>query len=160
MVRAAAGALAHLAGTGVADPRPPEREDVDRVRARALVEDALEGVRGVVELDTDAARASLACYGLELMPGRVVSEPEEAAAAATALGFPAVLKSTDPQLAHRADLGGVRLGIPDAERLRDAVTAMRRDLPFSDAPLLVLTDGAPRGRGRGAASRTRRWARS
>src|SRR5699024_6428504 len=60
-----------------------------------------------------------------------------AVAAATATGFPVALKSTDPGLRHRADLGGVRLEIPDAIQLRHAYEAMRRDLSDSSAPLEV-----------------------
>lgn len=47
------------------------------------------------------------------------------------------LKSTDPVLRHRADLGGVRLAIPDAIQLRHALAQMRADLSYSSAPLAV-----------------------
>ena len=39
-------------------------------------------------------------------------------AAAERLGWPVALKTTDPALRHRLDLGGVRLDIQDADSLR------------------------------------------
>ena len=39
-------------------------------------------------------------------------------AAAGAIGYPVVLKSTAPWLRHRSDLGGVRLDLPDADAVR------------------------------------------
>src|SRR5699024_9040264 len=69
--------------------------------------------------------------------------PEEAVAAATSTGFPVALKSTDPVLRHRADLGGVRLDIPDAIQLRHAFEAMGRDLSFSTAPREVQAMAPP-----------------
>lgn len=145
LVRAAAGAIAHLSGARGEDARPAERDDVDRPRARRLVEDALSQRHGSapLELDADRTRELLACYGLDLLGARVVTDADEAVREATALGFPVALKSTDPLLTHRADLGGVHLGISDAEELRRAVAAMRRDLPFSSAPLLVQTMAPP-----------------
>src|SRR5699024_12422283 len=83
-------------------------------------------------------------YGIEILPSQVVGTVEDAVAAATATGFPVALKSTDPVLRHRADLGGVRLEIPDALPLRHAYEAMRRELSYSSAPLAVQAT-APAG---------------
>ncbi|UYG16483.1 GNAT family N-acetyltransferase [Brachybacterium huguangmaarense] len=139
-MRAAAGAIAHVRRPLADDAEPAERADVDRegarARVRALLEACDDPARGL-ELDTAQARALLAAYGLDLLDSRVVEDEEQALAAASELGYPVALKSTDPLLAHRADLGGVRLDIPDAVQLRHAHAAMRRELGFSSAPLLV-----------------------
>jgi len=139
-MRAAAGAIAHVRRPLADDAEPAERADVDRegarARVRALLEACDDPARGL-ELDTAQARALLAAYGLDLLDSRVVEDEEQALAAASELGYPVALKSTDPLLAHRADLGGVRLDIPDAVQLRHAHATMRRQLGFSSAPLLV-----------------------
>lgn len=144
-VRAAAGAMAAIGRPLAEEEAPARREDIDRARARHLVEEALRtnGGDGHVDLDAEAAAALLACYGLDLLDSRVVHDEDEAVAAARAIGFPVALKSTDPILAHRSDLGGVRLDLGDEAQLRRAVTAMRRDLSASRAPLRVQAMAPP-----------------
>ena len=88
-------------------------------------------------LEGDDVAALLAAYRIDLLRGDRISGEEDALAAAAEIGYPVALKSTDPVLRHRADLGGVRLGIPDAVQLRHALRAMRRDLSYSTAPLEV-----------------------
>ncbi|WP_347042512.1 GNAT family N-acetyltransferase [Brachybacterium nesterenkovii] len=140
-VRAVAGSLAHL-GRVIDEGEPCEREGINRDGAAALVEDALGGAP-TADLGAEQCAQLLACYGLDLLDSRIVADADEAVAAATELGFPVALKSTDPVLAHRADLGGVRLDIADAPQLRAAFAAMRAELSYSDAPLLVQPMAAP-----------------
>ncbi|MGH2877672.1 MAG: GNAT family N-acetyltransferase [Solirubrobacteraceae bacterium] len=62
----------------------------------------------------------LESYGLPLIPTQVVTGPEEAAAAAIALGVPCALKAIAEGLIHKSDAGGVRLGLDGAEQVRRA----------------------------------------
>ncbi|MCX5890143.1 MAG: acetate--CoA ligase family protein [Deltaproteobacteria bacterium] len=57
--------------------------------------------------------------GVPVAPWRTVNSPEEAAAAAAALGFPVVLKLAAATLIHKTEAGGVLLNLQDAA----AVTA-------------------------------------
>src|SRR5206468_3545739 len=57
--------------------------------------------------------------GIPVLRGTV-----EAAAAASRIGFPAIVKVDAAGLAHKSDVGAVRLGLPDP----DAVRAAARDL--------------------------------
>ena len=66
-------------------------------------------------------------------------------AAADRLGWPVALKTTDPALRHRLDLGGVRLDIQDAESLRRNVLEMRRSLERYGSPSLEVQTMAPVG---------------
>ncbi len=50
---------------------------------------------------------------------------EEALAAAESIGFPLVAKIASPDVPHRSELGGVALGIRDAEALGEALARMR-----------------------------------
>ena len=45
---------------------------------------------------------------------------EAAALAATELGYPVVLKTDDPAIAHKSDVGGVVLGLADEAAVRAA----------------------------------------
>ncbi len=62
-------------------------------------------------LDEAESKELLARYGIPVVPERVAACPEEAAAAARELGFPAVLKALGPALAHKSERGLVRLGL-------------------------------------------------
>ncbi len=55
-------------------------------------------------------------------------DPDLGVDAAARLGYPVALKTTDPHLRHRLDLGGVVLNIEDESQLRAAITTMKRAL--------------------------------
>jgi acyl-CoA synthetase (NDP forming) len=57
-------------------------------------------------------------YGVPIAPRRRATSPDEAAAAASELGFPVVVKVDGP--AHKAAQNGVVLGLGDAEGVRAA----------------------------------------
>lgn len=76
-------------------------------------------------LRTEAgAKAALAAAGVPVLPERVVTGPDEAATAATALGFPVALKIVSPDLPHKTEAGGVTLALADPAAVREAASAM------------------------------------
>jgi acyl-CoA synthetase (NDP forming) len=78
----------------------------------------IDGWRGVVpELE---AKRLLAEYGLRAPRERLALDADEAAAIATDIGFPVVLKVQSPDIAHRSDVGGVRLDLRSADEVRAA----------------------------------------
>ncbi|HKU35968.1 MAG TPA: GNAT family N-acetyltransferase [Paenarthrobacter sp.] len=100
----------------------------------------LSGVTGekLRKLDAGAAAALLGGYGIKVMPAIGFGSPDEAVEAAMGIGWPVVLKTTDPALRHRLDLGGVRLDIQDAASLRQNIDQMRRALePYGSSSLEV-----------------------
>jgi acyl-CoA synthetase (NDP forming) len=120
--------------------RHVEPSGVDAEAAETLVEDLLPRVPGdgLLELDAEQARELLATYGIGLLPSEHITDAEDAAAAAERLGYPVALKTTDPNLRHRLDLGGVQLNIQDAGQLRTAIRTMHRALaPFGSFDLEV-----------------------
>jgi acyl-CoA synthetase (NDP forming) len=60
------------------------------------------------------AKAALAAFGLRVPHSKTVTR-DEVAAAATALGFPVVVKVASVDLAHKSDVGGVVLNVRSAE---------------------------------------------
>jgi len=66
----------------------------------------------------------LAAQGVPVPEGQLVRTPEEAVAAAEAIGFPVVLKATGAELAHKTELGAVRLNLVDAAAVRDAAASL------------------------------------
>jgi acyl-CoA synthetase (NDP forming) len=94
--------------------RIPELDGVDQAAARRLVDDAGEGW-----LAAEEVRLMLEAYGIPLVAERVAASADEAAAAATALGFPVVVKSAVAG-AHKTEEGGVALDLRDAQAVHDA----------------------------------------
>jgi len=66
----------------------------------------------------------LECYGIPCAASRPAATPAEAASAATRLGFPVALKLRSPDITHKTEVGGVRLGLGSAGEVAEAATAM------------------------------------
>jgi acyl-CoA synthetase (NDP forming) len=80
----------------------------------------------------------LAAYGIPVVATRVVAGPDEAARAATELGFPVALKILSPQIVHKTDVGGVRLNLTTPVEVATAAAEMR-DAVSRVAPDAVVT---------------------
>jgi acetyltransferase len=63
-------------------------------------------------------------FGIPLVETRAAADAEAAVRAAEALGYPVALKIDSPDVLHKTDVGGVRLGCADAAAVRAAVAAM------------------------------------
>jgi acetyltransferase len=63
-------------------------------------------------------------FGIPLVETVRVSDAEEAARVAEHLGSPVALKVDSPDIAHKTDVGGVRLGCGDAASVRGAVAEL------------------------------------
>jgi len=86
-------------------------------------------------LTAEAAHTLLAEAGIPVIETVRCGSPAAAAAAADRVGYPAVVKVDHPDLTHKSDVGGVRLGLASA----DAVRAAAADLLAlaGDAAVLV-----------------------
>jgi acetate---CoA ligase (ADP-forming) len=87
--------------------------------------------RGVLA-NAEAARM-LTDFGIPLAETIPVKDAEQAVRAADSLGYPVVIKIDSPDIAHKTDVGGVRVGCRDAAAVRAAVAdvlrAVRRQSP-------------------------------
>jgi acetyl-CoA synthetase len=73
-------------------------------------------------LDEAESKALLARWGVPVPAARVVRSAEEAAAAAAELGYPVVVKALS--VAHKTEVGGVRLDLGSADAVSAAVMEM------------------------------------
>jgi len=73
---------------------------------------------------TDPGQASdfLAAAGIKVAASVVCDNTDQAADAAARFGYPAVLKAVHPELSHKSDVGGVRLGLADDTAVRKAAS--------------------------------------
>jgi len=91
--------------------------------ARGLIAQAL--AQGRTMLDEHDAKLLLKAYGIAIVETvATLPTPEAAVAAATQLGYPVALKILSPDISHKSDAGGVRLGLRHADELREAATRM------------------------------------
>ena len=85
--------------------------------ARAILSE-VKG-RGAALSETDSKRL-LACYGIAVPQEIVVRDPEQAASAASKIGGPVAIKIVSPDILHKTEAGGVRLGLSTPEKVREA----------------------------------------
>lgn len=93
--------------------------EVDTAAGRRVVDSALADSPDAW-LPPDRIRALLEAYGIPLVPERVANDADVAETAASALGFPVVVKTAAPGV-HKTDIGGVALDLRDGAQVRDAV---------------------------------------
>jgi acyl-CoA synthetase (NDP forming) len=99
-------------------------------------------------LPEHAAKHALAAF-LPPASEMLATTAADAATAAGAVGFPVVLKIQSPDLPHKTEAGGVRLGLADAAAVRAAYDAMLRDVltfkPDARIDGVAVQKMAPRG---------------
>ncbi len=85
--------------------------------ARAILSDAKR--RGTTLSETESKRV-LACYGIATPKEILAGDPEEAASASRQIGGPVAIKIVSPDILHKTEAGGVRLGLSTPEDVRKA----------------------------------------
>jgi acetyltransferase len=104
--------------SGAREPRP------DLAAAGAIFERAR--ARGDALLPADDTRALLIAFGLPVPQSIAAASRDAAVAAAREIGFPAVIKLHSPDIAHKSDVGGVRLNLQNEEMVASAFDDMLR----------------------------------
>jgi acetyl coenzyme A synthetase (ADP forming)-like protein len=119
----AARAVAHAARYGRWRARPlgvvPSLDDVRPDEASATIAAAATDPAGW--LGAGDVATLLACYGLPLIPTRIVTGAGQAVAAAAEFGGSVVLKAIAPGVLHKTDAGGVVVGVHGPAAVRRGV---------------------------------------
>ncbi|MFC7165841.1 acetate--CoA ligase family protein [Halospeciosus flavus] len=112
----------------------PPNFDVDRERARDVLEQVQE--RGENRLGVEAMDL-LDAYGIPTPKSEIVDTPEDAVNAAQDIEGDVVMKIVSPDILHKSDIGGVKVGVSPEEvydAFEDLVTRARNYQP--DATIL------------------------
>jgi acetyl coenzyme A synthetase (ADP forming)-like protein len=124
----AARALARAASYAAWRQRPPgalpDLPGFDPDLARAVADAFLGRSPNGGWLSSDEVDALLASAGVPTVAGITVASADDAASAAAHLGFPVALKAVGPEIVHKTDAGGVRLGLESEPEVADAYGAM------------------------------------
>lgn len=84
----------------------------------------LNAKRGGTNVGEQDSKAILAAYGFMVPRDRLARTADEAVVAASELGYPVVMKIVSPEIVHKSDLGGVKVGLSGPTQVRDAYELM------------------------------------
>jgi acetyltransferase len=79
----------------------------------------------------------LEAYKIPVAEWQIVATPAEAAEAASAIGFPVVLKADSPSVVHKSDMGGVALNLTSAGAVKAAATEMKNAIAAPDLRFFI-----------------------
>jgi len=123
---------------------PFQLPEIDRQTAGKRLDQSKGSVLGEAE-----TRPILAAYGLNLVPGELGADADEAVEIANQLGYPVVAKVVSPQILHKTDLGGIALNLESAKSVRVAISTMMEAIntsaPGSEIKGYLVEKMAPRG---------------
>ncbi|MBN1560774.1 CoA-binding protein, partial [candidate division KSB1 bacterium] len=81
------------------------------------------------EIGESEAKEILEAYGFATPSGSVATSAEHAASIAQQVGFPVVMKIWSPDIIHKSDVGGVRVGLRTVNEVKDAFDLMMYRIP-------------------------------
>jgi acyl-CoA synthetase (NDP forming) len=120
----AARALGRAARYGSWRSRPadsvPDLPGLQVAEAKGLIAAFLAKMPGGGWLPVAEADRLLRCYQLPMAPFRLVTDADQAAAAAAEFGGPVAVKAEVPGLVHKSEVGAVLLGLPGPDQARAA----------------------------------------
>lgn len=107
----------------------PRIRGIRRAKAKDLIEAVMKrSARRPIWLSDDEIARLLDCYGIQFAETRLAATPVEAAAAATAIGFPVAVKLASSSIVRKTDVGGVVLDVKSADEVIEAFETIRARL--------------------------------
>jgi acetyltransferase len=107
----------------VAEPLPQFEEfEVDRETVARIFAEVRSD--GRVKIGDAESRDILTAYGIRVPKSKLCPSAEEAVAFASEIGYPVVMKIASPDILHKTDVGGVRIGLENSTDVRDAFDLM------------------------------------
>jgi len=109
---------------------------VNRRKVETIIEKHLR--QQIREVGETESKEILEAYGFVTPEGSVATTAEQAVNIAEQIGYPVVLKIWSPDILHKSDVGGVRIGINNAGEVRDTFDLMMYRIPkkLPDAHIL------------------------
>jgi acetate---CoA ligase (ADP-forming) len=121
--------------------------DVQKETVRRIIAEVLAD--GRLSIGDAEARQIMTSYGLRIPKSEIAKTPAEAVAFANQIGYPVVLKIASPDILHKTDVGGVKVGLRNAGEVQDAFELMlyraQRYLPEARIWGCLVQEMAPAG---------------
>ncbi len=93
----------------------------------------------------EQAKQILESYGIRVPPYSLVNSEEDAVREANRIGFPLVMKVVSPEILHKTDVGGVKVGIKSEQEVREAFRSINRLAERYDVKGILLEKMVPQG---------------
>jgi len=100
---------------------------VNRRKAENVIERHVR--QRTCDIGEQESKEILEAYGFTIPKGSVATTSDQAANIAQQIGYPVVLKIWSPDILHKSDVGGVRLGLKNAQEVTDAFDLMMYRVP-------------------------------
>jgi acetyltransferase len=113
-------------------PSQPKQGLAAGAAAQSVFEKARESRRTL--LDESESKELLAAYGIPTVRTYPAASAEEAVQRAREIGFPVVLKLLSETVTHKAEVGGVRLNLPNNEAVVSAYAAIEASVREKAGP--------------------------
>jgi acetyltransferase len=98
------------------------RYDVEKNRVQDIIDAVL--AEGRLSIGDAEARQIMTAYGMRIPKSEIAKTPAEAVEYASKIGYPVVLKIASPDILHKTDVGGVKVGLRNATDVQDAFELM------------------------------------
>jgi acetyltransferase len=109
-----------------------ELNDASRKQVEQIIQSARN--RSRVLLTELESKQLLSLYGIPTVETHAAGSEDDAAALATKLGFPVVLKVFSETITHKTDVGGVKLNLQDEAAVRSAYRAIQSSVAEKVSP--------------------------
>jgi len=109
---------------------------VNRRKVENIVERHLR--QGILDIGEADSKEILEAYGFVTPKGALATTADQAANIAQQLGYPVVLKIWSPDILHKSDVGGVKVGIDSEQEVRDAFDLMIYRIPKKQPDAHIL----------------------
>src|SRR5918992_2537482 len=91
-------------------------------KVQKILEDIIEHKNKVIT--EESAKEILTTYGINVPPYALVQRTEDAEKKAKELGFPLVAKIVSPEILHKTDVNGVKVGLKTEQEVRNTFDDM------------------------------------
>ena len=102
--------------------RVVERFAVNKIPAIKTIKASL--ARGQYEIGEVEAKTIMEAYNFIVPPGTLAPTVDDAIRFANQVGYPVAMKISSPDILHKSDIGGVKIGLANAQAVEDAFELM------------------------------------
>ncbi|MBU4317323.1 MAG: acetate--CoA ligase family protein [Proteobacteria bacterium] len=107
----------------------------DRERAAAIIADCL--AKGKTRIGELEGNEILKCYGFKVLTTRLAVDEDKAVSLAEEIGFPVVMKISSPQILHKSDANGVKVGLKNIDEVKAAFREILKNAAAYDASAVI-----------------------
>lgn len=122
--------------------KEPKNYQVDKEKVKKILEEVK--AEGRVNLTTFEAIEVISAYGISTPKTGLAKDMEAAVDLARSIGYPVVMKIASPDILHKSDIGGVKVGLRNDDEIRDFFDLMfiraKRYMPKAEIQGVIIQE--------------------